>query len=192
MGGCIGPVALVDVDATLTDPDSANLASLTVTITNLLDGSSEVLAADTAGTSITASYNPGTGVLSLTGSDTVANYEQALRTITYDNAEPLPDATPRIVTFQASDGANASLLASTTVSIQPVNEAPSFLVGDGIVTTPIGPDFASAHDVHVLSDGRILVAGATNALGAVGLRDRTLQQRRHAGRNLRSRGNRYD
>ena len=58
-----GPVSIVDDDATLIDPDSANLSSLTVTITNLLDGAAEVLAADTSGTSITASYNSGTGVL---------------------------------------------------------------------------------------------------------------------------------
>ena len=43
----------------------------------------EVLAADTSGTSISASYAG--SVLSLTGSDSVANYQQVLRTITYDN-----------------------------------------------------------------------------------------------------------
>jgi hypothetical protein len=50
----LGPVAIADVDATLLDVDDPNLTALTVTITNQLDGASEVLAADTTGTSITA------------------------------------------------------------------------------------------------------------------------------------------
>ena len=45
---------------------------LAVTTTDLLGGASEILAANTMGTSITANYDDsGTGVLSLTGSDTV-------------------------------------------------------------------------------------------------------------------------
>ena len=47
-----GPVAVADADATLGDVDSANLTSMTVQITNLLDGALESLAADTTGTSI--------------------------------------------------------------------------------------------------------------------------------------------
>ena len=43
-----GPVLVADTDATLADSDE-NLTGLTVTITNLLDGTDEVLAADTSG-----------------------------------------------------------------------------------------------------------------------------------------------
>ena len=43
---------------------------------NPLNGTDELLAADTTGTSIVASYNSGTGVLSLTGADSQANYQQ--------------------------------------------------------------------------------------------------------------------
>ena len=94
-----GPVAVADADATLTDADSASLTSLTVTIANLFDGAAELLAADTSGTSIVASYDAATGVLTLAGADTVANYQQVLRTITYDNSSDVTDATARVVTF---------------------------------------------------------------------------------------------
>ena len=88
-------VAIVDTDATLIDHNVPNeLASLTVTITNLLDGTDEVLAADTSGTSIVAAYDSDTGVLSHTGTDTVANYQQVLRTVTYDNAAVTPTLSP--------------------------------------------------------------------------------------------------
>ena len=73
-----GAVAIADVDASLIDVDNVNLISLTVTITNQLDGTAETLAADVTGaTSIgTASYDSGTGVLSSDRiADTVAHYQ---------------------------------------------------------------------------------------------------------------------
>ena len=112
-----GPVAVADVDATLSDVDDATLVSLTVAITNLLDGADELLAADTTGTSITASYDSGTGALTLTGADTVANYQQVLRTVTYDNSSQDPNTTARTITFVANDGTDDSNVATTTVTI---------------------------------------------------------------------------
>ena len=44
-----------------------------------------MLAADTAGTDISSSYDAGTGVLTLSGSDLLAHYQQVLATITYNN-----------------------------------------------------------------------------------------------------------
>ncbi|MFV2065460.1 MAG: DUF4347 domain-containing protein, partial [Pirellulales bacterium] len=67
-----GPVPIVDVDGFLDDVDSSTLQSVTVTIANLVDGSAESLSAATAGTNIVANYNITAGVLTLTGSDTVA------------------------------------------------------------------------------------------------------------------------
>ena len=56
-------MGIADADATLSDVDSTTFSSLTVTITNLLDGTAEVLSADTTGTSILASYDSGHGRL---------------------------------------------------------------------------------------------------------------------------------
>ncbi len=119
-----GPVTLADSDATLTDLDSANLTSLTVTITNLQDGAFELLAADTTGTSITASYDSGTGVLTLSGTDTVVNYEQVLRTVMYDNTSDSPTTTTRVIQFQANDGTYSGNIATTNLTVTAVNDAP--------------------------------------------------------------------
>jgi len=117
------------VDATaavLGDVDSANLASLTVAITNPdFDGAVEFLSADTTGTTITAIYNALTGVLTLNGADTVANYELVLRTVRYENTSDTPSANPRLITFVASDGGAASNVATATVTIAAVNDAPT-------------------------------------------------------------------
>ena len=56
---------------TVTDSSYTNLASATVSISGgPLDGAAETLVATTAGTSITASYDGTTGVLTLSNTDT--------------------------------------------------------------------------------------------------------------------------
>jgi hypothetical protein len=77
-----GGVALVDADGTLIDADE-NLSMVVVSIANLRQAGIEMLAADTSGTSLVASYNAGTGVLTISGTGTAAEYQQVLRTVTY-------------------------------------------------------------------------------------------------------------
>ncbi|HVX61328.1 MAG TPA: Ig-like domain-containing protein, partial [Pirellulales bacterium] len=120
-----GPVLLADSDATLSDAGSANLNSLIVSITNLQDGAQESLSADTAGTSITASYDSGSGVLTLSGGDSVANYLQVLKTVAYDNASQNPGGSPRTVTFVANDGFGDSNVATTTLTLAGINNPPT-------------------------------------------------------------------
>ena len=131
-----GPVGIVDSDAALLDSDSVNLASLTVTITNPVDGETEVLAADTTGTSIVASYAAATGVLTLAGVDTLANYEQVLRTVTYDNRFDHPNDTPRTISFVASDGTNTSPVAETTLTLVSVADPGVTVTANAL--SPIG------------------------------------------------------
>ncbi|MEZ5658199.1 MAG: DUF4347 domain-containing protein [Burkholderiaceae bacterium] len=118
------PAAIADADATVLDPDSSNLVSLIVTLTNRPDGASEALSADTSTTSIGASYNPGTGVLSLTGSDTVANYQKVLRTLVYSNSSQSPTTSARVIEFVADDGSYTSAVVQTTVSVISINDLP--------------------------------------------------------------------
>ncbi|MDX1930867.1 MAG: VCBS domain-containing protein [Pirellulaceae bacterium] len=119
-----GPVSIADLDATLTDADSTHLQSMTVTITNRLNGTLESLAANTSGTAITASYNSTTGELTLTGADTVGNYQQVLRSITYNNSSESPNTTARQITIQAADAFVQGNIATATINITAVNDAP--------------------------------------------------------------------
>ncbi|MEZ6122627.1 MAG: DUF2341 domain-containing protein [Planctomycetaceae bacterium] len=114
--------SIVDSDAVLTDADGTSLQSLTVTITDQQDAGNEVLAAVTAGTNISASYF--SGVLRLTGMDTVARYQQVLQSITYVNNRNPATGTSRTITFVASDGMTSSLVATTHLTITPSNQAP--------------------------------------------------------------------
>src|SRR5438876_128017 len=69
---------------TVSDSDNANLASATVRISGgFLPG--DVLATNVSGTGITASYDAVDGTLRLTGSDTLAHYQQVLRTVVFSS-----------------------------------------------------------------------------------------------------------
>jgi len=68
-------VSLVDVDDT-------NIESATVTISNnFATGEDELVFTDQSG--ITGSFDPDTGVLTLTGSASVADYQAAVRSVAY-------------------------------------------------------------------------------------------------------------
>jgi uncharacterized delta-60 repeat protein len=162
-----GAVAISDSDATLIDPDSTNLTSLLVTITNQLDGTSETLAANTAGTGITAIYDSGTGVLTLSGSDSVANYQQVLQTITYDNSSENPNPATRTITFVSSDGSNASPVATASVGITALDD-PAVIAGDISYTGDEGDAVTgtlTATDVEGLTDGTVYTVTTTATNG---------------------------
>ena len=121
-----GQIKIADTDSVITDADSGTLQSLTVTLTNHLDNADEHMVADVSGTDISVDYTVGSGeyYVYLSGADTVANYEQVLRSIEYDNTSASPNATTRVVTVQASDGTNSSNIATTTINMSITNVAP--------------------------------------------------------------------
>lgn len=79
-----GTTVVTDTDATITDGDGT-IASLTVRITDRQDGVSEKLDATTSVVGITETFDSATGILTLTGSSTVLNYQTLLRSIVYTN-----------------------------------------------------------------------------------------------------------
>ena len=74
---------------TASDVDNANLAGATIQIANNYQNGQDVLLfVNTAG--ITGTWNAATGTLTLAGSDTVANYQAALRAVKYQNTSANP------------------------------------------------------------------------------------------------------
>ena len=101
-----GAAVALAPDLTLSDPDSTTLASATVSISGgPLDSGAEILAATTAGTNITASYNAAAGTLTLSGTDTLADYQQVLQSVTYvDTLSTTTNLGNRTLNFTAGDG----------------------------------------------------------------------------------------
>jgi hypothetical protein len=114
---------VIDNAAVASDLDNANLAGATVQITTGLD-TGDVLGF-TNQNGITGTYTAGTGLLTLSGSATVANYQAALRTITYATTNDNPTSTTRVVTFKVNDGALDSAAATRSVLVVPTNDAPT-------------------------------------------------------------------
>jgi VCBS repeat-containing protein len=144
------PARLIEdpADATITDADNANLTTLTVTLTNLIDTGFEVLDVDLTGANpaFSKSYDtttdPNKGVLTITASPArpVAEFVALLRKVTYVNTDGNPDTTSRIIQFVVSDGTSNSNTATTTVTISAVNNAPvadndSYSVNEGATLT---------------------------------------------------------
>ena len=137
-----GPTA-IDTGLTVTDVDNANLVGATVAITAGFVAAQDTLAF-TNQNGITGNYNSGTGVLTLTGSSSVANYQTALRSVTYQNSSDNPTAS-RTVTFIADDGTSTSTPATRGITINAVN--------DGPMNTVPGPQSTNQNTPIVFSSG---------------------------------------
>jgi len=118
--------ALIDAALSLSDVDSNTLVGATVSISTGLHASEDVLSfVNQSG--ITGSFDAASGVLSLSGSATVAQYEAALRSVSYRNDAGNPNTTLRTLTFTVDDGNTINHVASGSRNLQitAVNDAPS-------------------------------------------------------------------
>ena len=144
----ISSFATVPLTNTLvaSDPDSTNAEKATVQITGgYLNGQDQLLFTNT--TKIAGSWNATNGTLTLTGVDTFANYQAALRSITYENLSHNPSSATRTVSFQTTDDQGLlSPIVTRTITVVPVNN-PSVLAsslttlsyGEGTGAKPINP-----------------------------------------------------
>jgi cyclophilin family peptidyl-prolyl cis-trans isomerase len=124
-------VAIAASDATIADSDSSMLSSMTATLSSALDGSSEVLAADVSNTSITSSY--ANGVLTLSGTASVSDYQKVLRTITYKNTATAPHAGVRTINVVVSDGIASSLAAISSITVAAGPAGYSIAANDSLI-----------------------------------------------------------
>ncbi|HEY6565426.1 MAG TPA: peptidylprolyl isomerase, partial [Pirellulaceae bacterium] len=118
-------VSLADNRLTVTDADHTELASATASIKGVLDGTSESLVVVTTGTTIVASYDAPTGVLTMTGTDTLAHYQQVLRSLSYRNTATNPAGTQRRIEVVVNDGSSPSSIAEIVVTLQGTNSVPT-------------------------------------------------------------------
>ncbi|MDQ3987538.1 MAG: Ig-like domain-containing protein, partial [Actinomycetota bacterium] len=141
-----GPVA-VDTGLTVTDPDSSQLQGATVRITsNFSSGEDDLAFADQLG--ITGSYNDSTGTLTLSGNSSVADYQTALRSVTYENSSQAPSVSTRTVSFDATDTqGDTSNTATRDISVAATDDPP-----DAVNDSATVLEDAAATVVPVLSN----------------------------------------
>jgi hypothetical protein len=107
------PIAIGRDDLVLGDEPDGQLDSAKITIQNPLPG--DMLQVDLQGTSIAAAYSD--GALSLTGADSVARYQQVLRSLRFaTNGSRLANL-PVSVSVVVKNGSIASLVANSTIFV---------------------------------------------------------------------------
>ena len=111
---------------TVTDVDNANLVSATIKIDQNAVAGEDMLRYPSKIGNINGSYNASSFTLNLSGSDTKANYQSAIRSLLYENLDTLDPATPwRRISIDVNDGSNpAAEKAYRYISITPVNDPP--------------------------------------------------------------------
>ena len=117
------PVRLSSRDMMLNDVDNTSLESVTVRITNLLDGDQEVLSVPYTLSYIYSTFST-SGVLRLIGPEKVSQFREAASLVQYQNLADEPTFDQRIIEFVASDGLLDSLPYYTRVDMIPVNDPP--------------------------------------------------------------------
>jgi gliding motility-associated-like protein len=109
-----GTAVNVDNGITVSDAGSTTLASGTASITSGFSSGNDALNF-TNQNGITGSYNASTGVLTLSGSASLAHYQTALQSITFNTSST--SAGSRTVSFMVNDGSNNSNTATKTINV---------------------------------------------------------------------------
>jgi hypothetical protein len=118
-------VAIADADLSITDVDSTNLTGATIVLTNRQSGDVLNLPGMPAGITASVNTTPTQITITLSGSATLAQYQSAIGGITFAaGGGDTPDTTARSVTVSVTDGTSSSNVATSTIAVVAVNDAP--------------------------------------------------------------------
>lgn len=122
---------IIDPTISVIDNDDADLAGAIVQISpsTFVAGEDELLFTTQNG--ITGTYNNGTGLLTLTGTSSVANYQTALQSVQYQNTSATPTGATRTIEFSVDDGEAISPITNKMININvpPPNQPPLITPG---------------------------------------------------------------
>ncbi len=142
-----GSIAFVDTDIEFTDADDTNIEEAIITLTNKTDGTPEDIEVPfSLPSGILRDFDELTpGKVRLYGTSSIANYQTAIKSLTYINDNEDPTAGDRTIDITVSDGYLFSQIATATITVIPVNdnpvisgesEAAIYASGDNLVILP--------------------------------------------------------
>ena len=134
----------IDPGVTVTDSDSTTLTGATVALLSPSFNASQDVLGFTLQSGITGNYNAATGVLTLSGTASVAAYQSVLQSVTYFNSSNFPNGglsgrpVNRTVQFTVNDGDPINGLGSAfrSIVITPVNHAPTLGTLENSIGSP--------------------------------------------------------
>ncbi|MGO8798633.1 MAG: hypothetical protein ACLQJL_06065 [Roseiarcus sp.] len=156
-----GAAQAVDAGLAVSDPDSLDLAGATVAISGGLQTGDTLNFTTQNG--IAGSYNAISGVLTLTGSATVAAYQAALESVTFSTSSA--SASARTISWQVTDGTLTSNTISSAVDI--VYLPPTLGgAGDTVTYTSGGSNVAIDPALTVADQSSGTLTGATVSISS--------------------------
>ncbi|HEX2401458.1 MAG TPA: Ig-like domain-containing protein, partial [Mycobacterium sp.] len=172
-----GPgIPIADTDVSITDADSTTIQSARITIGINRQPDDLLSIAGTLPTGITASsYNSSTGVLTLSGSASLANYQTALRQVVYSTPDTTPFTGDRIITVTVNDGTFNSNTATTYMHVvapanaPPVNTVPGAQSIAEDTTLPIAGVSVADVDGGTLTTTLSVSSGTLNVIAVPGV-----------------------
>lgn len=124
----------VDDGVSINDVDSTTMSGATIAIiNNFTTGQDQLQFTNQNG--ITGSYNATNGVMTLSGTATVAQYQAAMRSVKYFNASGAPNTDTRTVQFQVNDGEKDSNFTTRDIAFSTENSPPNILQGSSTDVT---------------------------------------------------------
>ena len=150
-----GAVLIVSSMVSAYDVDNVTLSFAKVYIENMLNVGEEVLAVTSVMertylsknvvkvTSLepNTTYHYQTGTLTITGLSSVREYQEVLKTLTYDNTADEPNPEPRRVRVTLNDGLLSSLPVYSIVNITLINDSPSINSSVAVFAPTIEEDY---------------------------------------------------
>ncbi|WP_134497366.1 Ig-like domain-containing protein [Microvirga pakistanensis] len=143
-----GAATIIAPTLTVADSDSPMLTGATLVVTDFVAGDVLGFAAVDG---ITGSYNAAAGVLTLSGTATVAAYQAVLRTLTYSTTSDNPTVgvgnADRVISVKVADGSGLeSVPASITLNVVATNDAPVLDVSQSSTLKAIAEDIGNPTD----------------------------------------------
>ncbi len=125
---------IIDNTLTVADPDNVNLSGATISFTNnFVTAEDQLNFANQLG--ITGSYTSATGILTLSGTASLASYSTALRSINYSNSNQFPSTLSRKISFVVSDGTNSGNTFDKFLDVTQINVPPVLTDGTNPIDT---------------------------------------------------------
>lgn len=160
---------VIDSGLTITDADGPLIASATVRVSgNYSNGQDylELISNPATMGNITASWDAITGTLTLTSAGnqaSMAQFQAALRAVTYTDLSDAPSTSTRTVQFQVNDGIAASSAFSRSITVTAVDDSP-------VITAPANTmvieDVASVINLISISDSDSTSGTVTLSVGS--------------------------
>jgi hypothetical protein len=144
------PATAVDSGLNVTEPEGDAISSASASITSNYQSGQDALTWSDNNGSDSIVLNGGSSdaqTIALTGSDSAANYQAALRAVKYANSSETPSTLTRTVTFSATDALSATGSDTRGVAVTAADDPPVAVNDNGTVQ-----EDASATSVPVLTN----------------------------------------